>query len=74
MGPVFVILGWLIIAIVFVGAVAIAYLILHALSKRSPVAAQLKKALPSFVAAIALTMALIALIGGINLLRIIFFK
>lgn len=74
MGPVFVILGWLIIAIAFVGAVAIAYLILHALSRRSPVAAQLKKVLPSFVAAIALTMALIALIGVINLLRVVFLQ
>lgn len=67
LGPLFVAFGWAIIAT----ALLIVYLLLHILSRRSPVAAQLKKVMPAFVAAIAIALAIAVVI---NLLRIFIFQ
>lgn len=67
LGPVFVVFGWATIA----AALLIVYLLLHLLSRRSPIAAQLKKVLPAFVAAMAIAVAIAVVI---NLLRIFIFQ
>jgi hypothetical protein len=67
MGPLFVLFTWMIL-----GAIAVSiYGSLHLLGKRSPVALQLKKVMPSFVGAIVTTLAILVII---NFLRIIIFE
>ena len=65
MGPLFVIFTWMFIGVI----VLIFYSALHVAGKRSPVALQLKKIMPAFIAASVIPLAILALL---NFCRIIF--
>ena len=58
MGPLFVLLGWLIIGLL-AGA---GYLALGLLGRKSPVAAQLKQVMPAFAVAVVGTLALLVML------------